>query len=99
MIRLPARRHRTPRWSAIPATHRSRLSTSPSLLLTLLACTPAARATQDALVIRHVTVIPMTTTTGPLPRHTVIVSDGRITALGPDERVSVPAGAIEVDGT
>jgi imidazolonepropionase-like amidohydrolase len=82
----------------------SRAGTKPiaalvSLVLALLACTPTARATQDALAIRHVTVIPMTSNTGPLARHTVIVSDGRITALGPDGRVAVPSGATEVDGT
>ena len=52
----------------------------------------------NAIVIRHVTVIPMTGTPA-LLAQTVVIANGRITGIGTDEGVSVPRGAREVDGT
>lgn len=57
-----------------------------------------ARAGQDTVVIRHVTVLPMTTSQA-VTGQTVVVSNGRIAVLGPDEQVSAPPGATELDGT
>jgi imidazolonepropionase-like amidohydrolase len=44
-----------------------------------------------------VNVIPMDTERV-LSNHTVLVEDGRITALGPAGKVTVPAGAVRIDG-
>jgi imidazolonepropionase-like amidohydrolase len=44
-----------------------------------------------------VNVVPMDTERV-LPRHTVLVEGGRITALGPSDKVSVPANATRIDG-
>jgi imidazolonepropionase-like amidohydrolase len=78
-------------------THASWLSARSALVLAVVACVPSARAGEDVVVIRDVTVLPMTAA-GPLPRHTVVVRDSRIAALGPNEQVSVPPGATELDG-
>ena len=61
-----------------------------------LAVTPAGAMSQGTVVIRNVTVIPMTGA-GPLTARTVVVRDGRIEAVGPS--VTVPAGADVVDGS
>ena len=50
------------------------------------------------LVVRHVSVIPMTTDTI-LRDATVIVRDGRITAIGPTSTTAVPRGAQLIEGT
>jgi imidazolonepropionase-like amidohydrolase len=50
-----------------------------------------------AWAITHVSVVPMTSETL-LKDATVVVRDGRITALGPSASVSVPSGARVVDG-
>jgi len=72
-------------------------------LLTLLLAGVAARA-QDAalppappLAIVGATVVPMDRA-GSLPDQTVLIADGRITALGPADKVAVPAGATVIDG-
>ncbi|MBL7985923.1 MAG: hypothetical protein JNM91_13030, partial [Flavobacteriales bacterium] len=50
---------------------------------------------QSTIAIEHVTVVPMTTDSGVLRDATVVVENGRITALqGP-----APAGATRIDGT
>jgi imidazolonepropionase-like amidohydrolase len=66
--------------------------------LVLLGALGCASRGGETLVIRHVTVIPVT---GPevLPDHAVVVSEGRIAAVSPDVDVTVPPGATEVDGT
>jgi len=53
---------------------------------------------QDPIVIRNITVIPMTGAS-PSTRQSVIVRNGRIAEIGPSARVRVPAGATVVDGT
>ncbi|MDQ3949705.1 MAG: amidohydrolase family protein [Gemmatimonadota bacterium] len=68
------------------------------VLIALLACTPAAAAAQRAVVIRDVTVIPMTGA-APSARQSVVVRNSRIAEIGPSARVRVPAGATVVDGT
>lgn len=35
----------------------------------------------------------------PRPRTTVLVTNGRITAIGPSDRVTIPAGTTRIDGT
>lgn len=52
----------------------------------------------DLLAFVHATVIPMDRERA-LPDQTVIVSDGRIVAIGPASSVKVPAGALRVDAT
>ena len=87
---------------------RSRLTarslTSPAIrslagLIAALASTPIAAIGQGSVVIRNVTVIPMTPGAGPAARQSVIIRDGRIAEIGPTAQVSVPAGATIVDGT
>ena len=55
---------------------------------------PAAQSPAIAFV--HVAVVPMDRERV-LPDHTVIVSDGKITAVGPTSKVKVPAGAIRIE--
>jgi hypothetical protein len=50
-----------------------------------------------AYAITSATVIPMDRERV-LRRHTVLVRDGRIAALGPDGRVRIPAGTTRIDG-
>ena len=64
----------------------------------IAACIPVLAAAQAPIVIRNVAVIPMTGAR-PSLRQTVIVSGGRIAAVGAAARVRVPAGATVVDGT
>jgi len=49
------------------------------------------------LAITNVTVIPMTSDTA-IPNATVVVRDGRITAVGPADRVRIPGRTRRVDG-
>jgi imidazolonepropionase-like amidohydrolase len=67
-------------------------------LIVALACTPAAGIAQSSVVIRNVTVIPMTGA-APASRQSVIVRDGRIAEIGPSAQVGIPTGASVVDGT
>jgi imidazolonepropionase-like amidohydrolase len=60
--------------------------------------TSALCAESRALVFNHVTVLDMTGA-APRPNATVVVRDGRITAVGPSGKVAVPKGAAVVDGT
>lgn len=54
--------------------------------------------TSRTVAIRNVTVIPMTDA-GTAPGQTVLVRDGRISAVGRASEVPVPASAVVVDGT
>ena len=47
--------------------------------------------------VRHGTVL--TAANGTISGGTVLIENGKITAVGPDARVSVPAGAREIDAT
>ena len=60
------------------------------------ASTTAARA-DSVVAIVDVTVVPMDRERS-LPGQTVVVRDGKIAQIGPAGRVSVPAGAVRVDG-
>ena len=82
---------------AMPTPRRGLLALSAPLALAVVACVPSARAGDDSLVIRDVTVLPMTAAR-PMPHQTVVVTDGRIAARGPDGQVSAPPGATEIDG-
>ena len=66
-----------------------------SLLFAAIAAVPAGASGQVA--IHNVTVIPMVTGAGPSPGQTVIIRDGRISAIG--REIPVPDGATVVDGT
>jgi hypothetical protein len=66
-----------------------------SSLLLALAVTAPAGAQVHAFV--DVTVIPMTAE-HLLPNHTVVVQDGRIVAVGPTARVTIPREAVRIDG-
>ena len=57
---------------------------------------PAAGSTNVSAFV-DVTVVPMDRETA-LPHHTVIVRDGRITAVGPSASTAVPEGAQRIDG-
>lgn len=54
-------------------------------------------APHAAVVVRNVRLIPMTTPTSE-PGRAVVVENGRITWIGADADVAVPAGALVVDG-
>ena len=65
---------------------------------TLLACLFWLQtAPAPVLAIEHVSVLPMDSETV-LADRTVIVADGRITALGPGSEIPVPEGAQRIDG-
>jgi cytosine/adenosine deaminase-related metal-dependent hydrolase len=90
----------------------SRRSAASSVLAALLlwlaplACAQAPRGDAQpsepatgVVAFVGVNVLPMTETGERiLPRHTVVVQDGRITAVGPADQVQVPAGAVRVEG-
>jgi imidazolonepropionase-like amidohydrolase len=68
------------------------------LLSCLLFLFPASAQQNNALAITHVTVIDCTGAP-PKPNSTVVIASGHITAVGPSDRVSIPAGAHVVDGS
>jgi imidazolonepropionase-like amidohydrolase len=63
--------------------------------IVLLASTASAQSATTAFV--HYNVVPMTSDTV-LRDHTVLVADGKITAVGPSNTIRVPRGAAQVDG-
>ena len=68
------------------------------LATSILASSIPASAQKDSpLAIAHVTVIDCTGAP-PKPNSTVVIAEGRITAVGPSDRVSIPAGVHVVDG-
>ena len=67
-------------------------------VIAALAFTPAHAVGQSPVVIRNVTVIPMTGAP-PTARQSVVVRDGRIAQIGPSAQIRVPDGATVVDGT
>ena len=67
-------------------------------MIAVLACTATGVVAQASVVIRNVTVIPMTDA-APTARQSVVIRNGRIAEIGPSTHVSVPAGASVVDGT
>lgn len=78
----------------------SRVTSHPSrvtlgLVALALAWTPAAGEAQGTFVIRGGTIVPVT---GPrVPNGTVVIQDGRITAVGANAQA--PAGATEINAT
>jgi hypothetical protein len=63
----------------------------------LLLCVPPQKGADSVVAFVDVTVIPMDRERT-LPRQTVVVRGGRIVAIGPRDRVKVPAGGVKVDG-
>ena len=59
---------------------------------------PAAGVAQGSVVIRNVTVIPMTGTE-PTARQSVVIQNGRIAEIGSSAQIGTPDGADVVDGT
>jgi imidazolonepropionase-like amidohydrolase len=69
--------------------------------ITLAMALPAERPAEQpgaTLAFVDVTVVPMDHERL-LPGHTVLVQDGRITAVGPNADIAVPAGATRINGT
>jgi hypothetical protein len=58
---------------------------------------PSGEPVPGVVAFEHVTVIPMDSERD-LRDYTVVVRDGRISAVGPARRTSIPAGAQRVDG-
>jgi imidazolonepropionase-like amidohydrolase len=73
----------------------SRIIRAASVVLVLAA--PAAAQSPGPVAFENVTVIPMDTERR-LGGQTVVVQNGRITAMGPAAQVQVPAGATRVNG-
>jgi predicted amidohydrolase YtcJ len=70
-----------------------------SFVFLCLSCSLSASAQKnDALVLTHTTVIDCTGA-APKPNSTVVISGSQITAVGPTDSVSIPAGARIVDGS
>jgi len=59
---------------------------------------PAAGVAQGSVVIRNVTVIPMTGAE-PTARQSVVIQNGRIAEIGSSAQIGTPDGADVVDGT
>src|SRR5687768_7026286 len=74
---------------------RNLMTTRLSCLLLALACAPFAQAQNTTTAFVGVNVLPMT---GPevLTNRTVVVTDGRITAITP-ATTKPPAGAVQID--
>ena len=69
-----------------------------SFVFFCLSCSlPASAQKNDALVLTHTTVIDCTGA-APKPNSTVVISGSQITAVGPTDSVSIPAGARIIDG-
>src|SRR5688500_4486159 len=67
-------------------------------LILVFVCCPAVAFSQSDVVIQNVSVISMTGVRA-TTRQSVIVRDGRISAIGPSASVRMPAGATIIDGT
>ena len=67
-------------------------------LIAALVCGPAVGLAQGSVVIRDVTVIPMTGA-GPVARQSVVIRNGRVAEIGPSAQIRIPAEASIVDGT
>src|SRR5688500_4473505 len=67
-------------------------------LIAACACIAHDAYAQTHIVIRNVTVIPITGVR-PLQRQAVVVREGRIAAIGPAASVRAPVGATIIDGT
>jgi imidazolonepropionase-like amidohydrolase len=69
------------------------------LLFSFLCCSLPAFAQKDfSLALTHITVIDCTGAPAQ-PNSTVVVAQGRITAVGPSDGIKIPAGARLVDAT
>lgn len=70
----------------------------PALLLAVvLTALPRFAPPENSLIIMHATVVPMETD-DVFPGFTVVVRNGRIAWMGPDEETEIPVGAEVIDG-
>jgi imidazolonepropionase-like amidohydrolase len=76
----------------------ARLAMGLLVLLAALATAPAAAQQEGTFAFINVNVVPMDREQV-LEGQTVVVSDGRITAVGPSATTPVPQGATRIDGT
>jgi len=67
------------------------------VILAALMFHSALPAAGPAIAFVGVNVVPMNRD-GVLTNHTVIVQDGRITAVGPSDKTTAPAGSVRVEG-
>src|SRR6186713_2057164 len=63
---------------------------------TAQAAEPLPPASPDTIAFVHASVVPMDRERV-LPDHTVVVTAGRIVAVGPDATTPVPEGALRID--
>src|SRR4051812_33356987 len=103
MLLMPLMRSTPPFWMPGRAgggsrTWKAAMVRYVALFIAALACRPAAGLAQGPVVIRNVTVIPMTGA-GPAANQSVVIRNGRIAEIGPSAQVSVPDAASVVDGT
>jgi imidazolonepropionase-like amidohydrolase len=68
-------------------------------LLLFLSLPAAAARPSPALLIEHVTVLPMTAGGAPIRDATVLIDNGRIASIGTQRRGPVPKGTKRIDGT
>lgn len=67
--------------------------------LAIVACDPASAGDADVIAFVDVSVIPMNSDSEEiLEGQTVLVENGRITAVGPAEQVEIPDGATRIEG-
>src|SRR5688572_20891317 len=64
----------------------------------LFAQAPRGGFSQGVSAITGVTAITMTGRDSVIPNATIVIRDGRIAAIGPSSRVTVPPGATRIDG-
>ena len=84
-------------------TNQTRRSISATVLFVALVSIPLGRragAQQNAGTTTAIVGATVIDGTGaaPIPNATVVIKDKRITALGPRDKVTVPAGATVIDG-
>ena len=68
-----------------------------SIVLSIAFVAPSASAQSSVTAFERFNVVPMTADTV-LRDYTVLVADGKITAVGPSRTIKVPKGATRVDG-
>jgi hypothetical protein len=91
MVLMPLMRSTPLFWMPGP-TRRVSMIRCFAALIAALVCGPAVGLAQGSVVIRDVTVIPMTGA-GPVARQSVVIRNGRIAEIGPSAQIRIPAEA------